>query len=342
MPSKPEPKILVTGASGFVGRHLVAKLRSLGRPTKCLLRESSSRSHLVELGAELVQGDIRNPDFIRESLKGCETLVHCAAMVSDWGTVEEIREANVLFTQRLVQAAEAEKIKKFVHLSTTDVYGHPGGRKITEDFPLPSRFSNWYAETKRKAEEQVKQSSLDYSILRPATIFGPQSVEVVGEIAKAIYFDRMLLINRGKSIVGLTYVDHVVEAILLSIENPNAKREVFNVSDELELSWREFLLHLSQGLSCKLKTISLPSGFAKILGVSMELSYRALRKLLGVSSRSLLSRQAVQILSVDQCFSSEKMRRNLGWKASKTYELAMKETLDWLIPYIDQAGRLRK
>ncbi|TVQ81381.1 MAG: NAD-dependent epimerase/dehydratase family protein [Bradymonadales bacterium] len=334
MPSRPGPRLLVTGATGFLGRHLVSRLQGLGFETRCLVRESSSSSPIDALGAEIYRGDLSDLEFLRQSLENRDILIHCAALVSDWATVKEIEEANVLLTKRLLQAAKACGIKKFVHISTTDVYGHPGSPSVNESTPLPTSFSNWYAETKRDAEQLVQASPLDYCILRPATIFGPYSTAMLGEIAKALCFGKMLMLNQGRSIAGLTFVDHVVDAILLIMENPKAKNQVFNISDESPVCWRQFLTDLSHGLGCPLNVIQLPLPLAKIAGFGLEVSYRQLRSVFGIKSRPLLSRQAVQILSIDQSFSSQKIKSELGWAPAKTYEMGLKETIDWALPFV--------
>ena len=110
---------LVTGASGFVGGHLVARMVSEGRRVRCLVRPSSHVTRLHALcgeddrgGAELVFGDLTDPDSLSRAVAGCAEVVHAAAMVSDWGTVQEIRAANVMGTRALAAAAAASGVRR--------------------------------------------------------------------------------------------------------------------------------------------------------------------------------------------------------------------------------------
>ena len=102
-------------------------------------------------------------------------VVHCAALVSDWAAVDEIRQINVGGTRNVVDAALAASVRRVVHISTTDVYGHPGGRNVDER-QQQAGFANWYAQSKREAEVEVRrlagQAGAEFVILRPATCTG--------------------------------------------------------------------------------------------------------------------------------------------------------------------------
>src|SRR6185312_5014886 len=112
---------LITGASGFIGGRLAARMASTGRPVRCLARPSSDVSALAALGVPVVLGDLGDPSSLAGAAAGCEQVVHCAALVSDWATVPEIRAANVTGTRNLLAAAAQAGVGRFVHISSTDV-----------------------------------------------------------------------------------------------------------------------------------------------------------------------------------------------------------------------------
>jgi len=318
---------LVTGASGFIGGRLAARLARAGRPVRCLARPSSDVVALRELGVEVLRGDLADPASLRAAAEGCETVVHCAALVSDWATVGEVRAANV------ASAAAAAGARRLVHLSTTDVYGHPGGAAIGESLADAERFANWYSQSKREAERELRSAAgerIEWTILRPATVYGPGSVEVVGEIAKAIRAGHMLLIDRGRAVAGLLYVENLLDAILLSLQEPAAAGRAFNVSDGLEVTWARFTADLASGLGCRPPRLSLPYAPAAALATALELSYRGIRRATGLRTQPLLSRQAVQVLGRDQRFSSKAAAETLGWRPRVGYEQGLEETLRWL------------
>ncbi|GAB4352686.1 MAG: hypothetical protein Kow0060_02680 [Methylohalobius crimeensis] len=251
-------------------------------------------------------------------------------MVSDWGTVREIRTANVHALEVLLREAERIGIQHFIHISTTDVYGYPGLRDVSEDMRLAPRFSNWYSHTKKEAEFLVRQSALSYTILRPATVYGPGSETLVGEIAKAVQNGFMLLVNGGRSVAGLTYIDHVVDAIETALLNESAFEEVFNIADASPVTWAEFVDRIADGLKVKYRKIELPLSAAYGLGMAMEVGYRHIRGLTGMKAPALLSRQAVHILGIDQHFSIEKAQRHLGFTPTVSFEEGMEKTIKWV------------
>lgn len=324
---------LVTGASGFIGGHMARRLLSEGYRVRCLVRATSDTSELGRLDVELTPGDLTSASSLRSAARDCRFIVHCAALVSDWATIEEMRQINVAGTRNVLEAAVAASVERVVHFSTTDVYGYPGGRSIKEDY-VPERFSNWYSETKREAEAEVRRygaaHGLDAVILRPATVYGPQSDDVVGEMARALRGGQMVLVGGGHAIAGLSYVENVVDAGVAAIQHHAAQGQAFNVTDGVGITWRRFLGDLAEGLGCRPPRWSLPYGLAYGLAFSLEHGYRLLRRTTRLRTPPLLSRQAVHVLGRDQDFSNAKARELLGWEPRVSYRDGLQATLAWL------------
>jgi nucleoside-diphosphate-sugar epimerase len=320
-------RCLVTGASGFIGGKLAERLLQEGYSVRCLVRPSSDTSRLERLDAQLAVGDLGDRASLAAAAAGCENVLHCAALVSDWATTAEIVAANVQGTRNLLAAAGSGR--RFVHFSTTDVYGHPGTPGVRESHPATGA-GNLYARTKLLAELEVRAGAPHSVILRPATVYGPGSVEVVGAIAGALRNGSMLLIDRGRSVAGLSYVENLLDAALLALRREAAIGETFNVSDGLPVTWRQFTNDLAEGLGARPARFSLPYPLASALGASLEGAYRLLRRATGLRLPPLLSRQAVQVLGRDQDFSCEKARELLGWEPRVGYEAAMAATVAWL------------
>lgn len=324
---------LITGASGFIGGHLTEQLIRQQIPVRCLVRSTSDTSLLERLGAEIEVGDLQSADSVVRAMDGCQYAFHCGALVSDWATTAEIQAVNVLGTRNVLEAAVAASVQRVIHFSTTDVYGYPGRPAVDENHS-GNGFSNWYAQTKRAAEAEVRRAErehgLDAVILRPATVYGPRSTEVVGEIAKAIHGGNMLLINRGRAIAGLCYVGNLVDAALLALRHDAAPGQAFNVTDGLGVTWKEFTSGLAEGLGCPPARWSMPYWMASSIGFSLEHGYRFLRRTVRLSSPPLLSRQAVHVMGRNQDFSNHKARELLGWEPRVDYETGLDATLSWL------------
>jgi nucleoside-diphosphate-sugar epimerase len=323
----------VTGATGFVGGHLTQRLVRDGRRVRCLVRETSDTSPLARLDVELVYGDLRSPDSLARAVAGCRYVVHCGALVSDWATVEEIREINVVGTRSLLDVSVAAGVKRVVHLSTTDVYGYPGVSEVDETHPH-GRFRNWYAQTKLEAEREARcveeATGLELVILRPATVYGPGSEEVVREMATAIRGGHMILVGGGHAMAGLIYVENLADAAVLSLVHDAAPGQAFNLTDGVPVTWRQFLDGIADGLGYRRVRFSLPYGVAFALGLSLEQAYRLLRRTTGLTVAPLLSRQAVHVLGRPQDFSSRKARAVLGWAPRVDYAAGLAATVAWL------------
>ena len=324
---------LVTGATGFIGGRLAERLVREGMSVRCLARASSDTSRLSGLGVQVVRGDLTSASTLPPAVEGCRFVLHCGALVSDWATKKEIVATNVAGTRNLLAAAADASVERLVHFSTTDVYGHPGAAGIDETC-APGRFRNWYAQTKLEAEAEVRRAqatgALDTVILRPATVYGPGSTDVVGEIARAIRAGNMLLIDRGRAIAGLCYVENVIDAALLALREHAAVGQAFNVSDGLDVTWRRFADDLADGLGCPAVRWSMPLWLASAIGFSLEHAYRLLRSSTGLSTAPLLSRQAVHVLGIDQDFSARRARETLGWEPRVGYAAGLEATLAWL------------
>jgi len=324
---------LLTGATGFIGGHLARRMVDEGYQVRCLARASSDTAMIEKLGVEVVVGDLTSARSLARATSGCRYVLHCGALVSDWATTDEITRINVGGTRNLLDAAVAASVERFVHLSTTDVYGYPGGA-ATDETHVATGFRNWYAETKLAAEAEVRRietaHALEAVIIRPATVYGPQSTDVVEEIAAALRGGNMVLVNGGRAVAGLCYVDNLIDATILALRSEAADGAAINVTDGLDVTWKQFTDGLADGLGCPQARWSLPYWLASGIAFSLEHGYRALRRTTHLTTRPLLSRQAVHVMGADQDFSNRKARELLGWEPRVDYAAGLEATVAWL------------
>ena len=147
---------LVTGATGFIGGHIAQRLLDDGHQVRCLVRSTSDTALLESMPVEIAVGDLTDAGSLQRAAEGCRYVVHCGAQVSDWATTEQMIQTNVTGTRNLLRAAAEASAERFVHISSTDVYGYPA-REVDESH-IASGFANWYSETKRDGESEVRRA----------------------------------------------------------------------------------------------------------------------------------------------------------------------------------------
>lgn len=169
------PTVLVTGATGFLGQHLVRELVASGAEVRGLSRSAAGDAALTALGARPVRGHLGDATSLQAATSGVEAVFHTAADTNNWGPGDAAQtETNVGGTRRLVEAARAAGIGTFVHTSSVSAYSHLVHDTLREDVPQRGAES-WinYERTKYAAERLVRESGLPFLVFQPSHILGP-------------------------------------------------------------------------------------------------------------------------------------------------------------------------
>jgi len=167
--------VLLTGASGFVGGHLLRELLANGHRVRALSRSPSSYALLADAGAEPVCGSLQDQCALNAACQGVKAVFHCAANTSPWSRDREVQdETNIAGTERLLAAAEANGVGCFVHTSSVSAYSHLVEETLTETLPQRGGES-WinYERSKFLGEQAVRQSALPYLVFNPSHVLGP-------------------------------------------------------------------------------------------------------------------------------------------------------------------------
>jgi nucleoside-diphosphate-sugar epimerase len=320
---------LVTGASGFLGGHLAETLVAEGDEVFVLVRPSSATPHLSRLPVHPVIGDLGDIASLRKAVAPVTRIFHCAARSTDWATWKSFFAANVTGTENLLQAAAtAPKLARFVHVSTTDVYGYPAvpcdETHETVDAGLP------YNQTKRLGELAVwkasRDSGLPVTVVRPATIYGPRGKDFTVEIAALLRQRLMATIDGGRARGGFTYVCNVVDAMVQASVSEAALGQAYNIADGTNATWADYLRLFAAGLGYPSPWINLSSNAATSLARVFEGIYKTLR----LPGRPLLTQHAVKLLGIDQEFPADKARRDFGFAPSVSIEEGIARSVAWV------------
>jgi oxidoreductase len=320
---------LVTGASGFLGGRLAQVLIERGENVRILARRSSNLSHLDGFPVEIIHGSIDDEDSIRRAVAGCQIIYHCAWAATDWASWDIYDKANVVGVRNMVKAAaQVKSLERFVHVSTSDVYGFPV-IACDETHPLTD-IGVPYNRSKVMGERIVWDAcnrGLPVTVVRPVDIYGPRSMNFVFEIAQLISQRLMIVTDGGRCHAGLVYIDNAVDCIIQAAQAPQALGQAYNVRDETDETWRQYVDALADALGKPRPWLSLPSGVAFLLAKLFETTYRTLH----LRGKPLFTRHAVLVLARDQGYSIAKAQRELGFKSKVTFEDGVRRSAEWFL-----------
>lgn len=286
--------VLVTGATGFIGRHLVEHLAAGRQRVRALLLPHER----VELaGAELVRGDVTRPESLEAALRGVRLVYHLAAVVGDWGPERLFQQVNVEGTRNLLVAAARAGVDRVVVVSSIVVYGSQLMTEVCDEDRPRERGCGPYSRSKT-AQEQI---ALDFhrfgrvpvTVVRPGNVVGPGSANWVDTPAALLRAGRGLLIDGGDGDATFTWVDNLVELLALAGRSPAAAGRVYNGNDGCGVTWRRYFTDLARLAGASPPRLSLPSGAAMGVAAAMEAAWRAARR----PRRPLLTREAVTLLA---------------------------------------------
>lgn len=320
---------LVTGASGFLGGHLAESLVAEGEEVFVLVRPTSAMPHLSQLPVKPVIGDLTDFASLKRAVEPVTRIFHCAACSTDWAPWATYFAANVTGTVNLLQAAlTAPKLERFVHVSTTDVYGYPATPCDETHPPVDAGLP--YNRTKRLGELAVsnahREHGLPTTIVRPATIYGPCGKDFTVEIASLLRQRLMATIDGGRARGGFTYVCNVVDAMLDASVSENTIGEVYNIADATDATWDHYLTTFAAGLGYAKPWIDLNFGAA--MGLSRVLE--AVHGMLRLPGRPLLTRHATRLLGIDQEFPVDKARHDFGFAPRISLEEGIARSVAWV------------
>lgn len=303
---------LITGASGFVGSHLVETLVRKKTRVKLLVRSTSRLPFKPNAWMELCQGDVTDLESLRKAMKGAKVVYHLAGLLrgADFSAYERVNAEGTRNVCRAVE--EARGIRRLVYVSSLSAAGpSPLGGEINES--MPCHPVSFYGQTKRMGEEILLsyRQKFDFTILRPSAVYGPRETDIF-EYFKMVRQGLVVNGGDGTQKVSFIYVEDLAEAILLAAHSAKARGQIYFVSDGKSLDWNELSSRIGRELKKTYKTFNVPLGLVRIVASLGDLSAR-------VTGKSFLP----PIVSGDKIkegqapgwvCSNGKIRRELGFK----------------------------
>lgn len=255
-------RVVVTGASGFIGRSVVARLTS--EPIAVRAVSYAHPDQLAAVGAEHVSGDLREPGFADIITSDADIVIHLAGLAHVSATADDYQELNVKATARLAEAAAKNKVRGFMFASTVSVYGAYHNDVVTEERRCKPVTD--YGRSKLQAENVISElaANVDMSVvvLRLSTAYGAGDPGNVSRLIKSVQRFGPIVVGRGTNLKSLTYVDNIAELIvrLAGMELPHF--DVVNVGDPTPYSLSTIVETVADVTGDRRPTVKVPIGMS--------------------------------------------------------------------------------
>jgi len=250
---------VVTGASGFVGSHVVDFLIEQGHEVRCIIRKSSSRKWLAEKNVKIYDCGLDNTNLMQEPLKDCDYVFHVAGLVKAKNDVDYYN-GNVRPTINILKVLEAVNpgLKRLVVVSSQTAAGPSLLDRVTNEEDIPNPITR-YGKSKREQEENVMQWSdkLPVTIVRPPAVYGERDTEIY-LVFKTFKMGLMTKIGFNKKLISIIYVKDLVRGIFLAATNEKSKGQIYFISSNRYYNWDEIGNAISQAMGRDALRIRLP------------------------------------------------------------------------------------
>lgn len=318
-------KVLVTGATGFLGGALVRKLCKHGVSVVAHGRNEMSLAALQHLGASTIAWDLRDPipTESRTKLEGVKAIVHAAALSSPFGWKNDFNWANVIGTDNLLDLAKTLDLQRFVYISSPSVYfALKDQLDVSEDSTLPRPF-NHYAWSKAEAEKRVLQHpKIGPVILRPRGIYGPGESTLLPRLLAAARSQALPRFRGGVARIDLTFIDDVVEAIVAALSaSAIVHNRVYNVSGGQPLAVSSIVEQCcaKAGVHVRWKKMRLKPALAVAYATEKLALFRT-------GKEPAITRYGLALFAFQQSLNIHAARTDLGWMPKVLFDEGLERT----------------
>jgi nucleoside-diphosphate-sugar epimerase len=263
-------RAFVTGGTGFIGKHLVRKLRERGDDVVVLARNPSKAEDLRALGVEIIEGDLADDDAIRRGVQGCDSVFHVGATYKvgvPKSDHEAMWDANVRGTERVLDAATEAGAKRIIHVSTGNVYGNTRGQVVDESYvrPQPPDFLSYYDETKYEAHQVALDriaKGAPVIIVQPGGVYGPDDPSELGNMIDQARTGKLKLRLFPDAGFNFIYVEDLADGIILAHDRGRIG-EAYNLAGE-KATMGDLVDKTSELSGRKPPTVTMPAALMKM------------------------------------------------------------------------------
>jgi nucleoside-diphosphate-sugar epimerase len=320
-------RVLITGATGFLGTRLAAAALERGDEVRGLVRDLDRAVDLRASGVETLQGDMLDTDSLRRAVQDVDCVFHTAAVIGDWPDRDLSRRVNVKGTRTLVSLAIEAGVRRIVHFSSLAVYGNQHHRGTDESAAY--RYGDTYTDAKIDSERAVfdlaRSGAIEAVSLRPGFIYGPGDRTLLPKILEALTEGKFMFVGDGTKQMNCVYVDDVVQAGMLASSVAGISGRAYNITDGQIPELKDFVGLIAEYCNLPMPTRRVPP----ILAVAGCYTSEHVGHLIGVKQAPLMNISRLRFLYYNQAYSIERARTELGYAPRYTIREGLPPTLDW-------------
>ncbi|MBD3279114.1 MAG: NAD-dependent epimerase/dehydratase family protein [Candidatus Pacebacteria bacterium] len=329
-------KILITGAAGFIGSHLVDLLLSKNikpQQLRLLVFNDEPLINLPDKDFEIVRGDVRDPKCVNQAVAGVKTIYHLAARIDFEGkSFAAYQDVNVAGTQNLINAVKKHQLQlqKFVFFSSIAVFGLPAdigeikGWKETQ----PKNYTNFYGQSKWAAEKKIvkahQQWGLPYAIVRPASVYGPREQGPTLALYRAIKNHRFVIIGDGQNKLHYVYVKDLVTGAYLAAQS-SLKAGDYILAGAQPTKLVTVVKEVAASINEKVPNWHLPQSLAMLAAYGLA----GLGKLTGI--KPLLYPSRVRTMTTTYYYDISKAKKELNYQPQISFKQGARLTGQWYL-----------
>jgi nucleoside-diphosphate-sugar epimerase len=327
--------VLVTGASGFLGGHVVDAFIRRGDRVRALVRATSDRTHLDRhRDLDLVVGDLDDEQAVLRAMRGVDVVVHSAARVADYGTRDDFYRANVAGTEHLLDVARAHGVRRFVFVSSPSVVAEDRDQyRIDESYPYPARFLNLYCETKAIAEKRVLAANgrgIETCAIRPRGVWGPRDrTGFLPKIVHKMMSGRLPNLSGGQKVwASMCFCENAAEACLLAATAERAPGNAYFVTDSEPVEVWSFARRMGELLGAPSIERAVDPAIARAVARGVETVWTLTRQ--DERRSPPMSRYALALLTRSATYDIRAAERDLGYRPRVDLEEGLVRLLQWI------------
>jgi 2-alkyl-3-oxoalkanoate reductase len=313
-------KVAVTGAGGFLGRALVKRLLESGHEPLAIVRTEEASANYRDRGISTLCRDLSNEEACLGIFQDCDALVHCAALIRDFGRWDEFRKYNIDATRNVMSSAQKTGIDKVVHISTTAVYGNERNHYGTdEEADYGQRVVDPYTRSKIYADmivcDFIDERKLPAVILRFGNIWGPGDQNILPFVVDGLRRKKLMIEGGGDNVLSLTFIANAVESIIMALEKDSCGN-IYNITDGAKITSKRLIEDIINILGIKFKLRNIPYSLLYSTAYFFEQYFLLTRR----TQKPPLTRFAARILKYQAIFDISRAMNELGYKPKISYK----------------------